>query len=412
MSVLCEKAPFYSSLISHAKKMNTNWRWWAHIIMSLGFCSCQLSEYCLIGKYSISSSVVRQVTEHFSIHSFGRKFVLILGLTLSSIVGISQSFSTSYSMYIMLEFLAASTAAGVFPAAFILSIEWASTDHRVTVSQLTLLSYNLGIALSGVFAAYAREFRLFLRMAYTPGLVTAILMLCSCESLRWLMAKGKQNGIEVILKRAAKINRRQISPRTMEIVRRKCGNPSVATDGSSTKTEAMNDVNSLKHIFTSRILFIRFAISSFSWVVGTFITYGVSIISVSIHEDKYMSFILVALGGLPAGILTILFLKYLGRSKSISICLFIAGLSIVGTKLLPSDYTGTAVIFFMLGKCFGSVAFQAVYVQTSEIWPTHLRHSVLALSSTIGRFGSILAPLTPLLVRTNLVWVSRKFIKL
>lgn len=298
-------------------------------------------------------------------------------------------------MYIILEFLNATTAGGVYPAAFILSVEWASTNHRVIASQLTTLSYNLGIALSGLFAAYAREFRLYLRMTFTCGLITAVIMIFSDESLRWLLARGKRARVGNILEKVAKFNNRQLSSKTYEIVQRKCEEKSKAANKAAATG---NDDTALKYIFMSRKLLFRFAISSFSWMVGTFVTYGVSIISVSIHEDRYWSFILVALGGVPSGLITVIFLKYFGRPRTIALCYFITGSSILSAKLLPPGYKSLAVLCFMIGKLFGQAGFSAVYIQTTEIWPTCHRHAMMSLSSTIGRFGSILAPLTPLLV--------------
>lgn len=347
----------------------------------------------------------------FSIYicSFGRKKLVIAGLVLNSLLGLIQSFSTSYIMYIIFEFLSAAIAAGVYPATFILSIEWANTKHRVTVGQLVLLSYNLGIAFSGVLALYAREFRLYLRLIYTCGLITAIIMLFSCESLRWLLVNGKQKQIEKILVRASKVNRQELSPKTLEIVRRRC-EKTTATEHSGIAEQNDTAKQALKSVFKSQTLLIRLAISSYSWVVGTFVVYGVSIISVTIHEDKYMSFILVALAGVPSGLLAVVFLEYLGRPRTLSLSFFIAGSSIVVAKLLPSGYTGVAVLCFMSGKLFGTIALNACYVQTSEIWSTDMRHTMLSISSSIGRLGSILAPLTPMLVSVLVLTKARSTI--
>lgn len=311
-------------------------------------------------------------------------------------------------MFVACEILLSSVACATYPGAFVLNIEAARSKHRIHVLALIALFYNTGVALTGVIAAYARHFRFYLRLAYFPGFVAVALLYFSSESLRWLMVEGKQREIEKTLTAAAIINNRELSPKTMAIVKDKCDrvkNRQHENSASTTPDKKHSEENSMKALFTSKTLIIRFIISSFCWITGTFVTYGVSIISVSLHSDKYVSFIIVALGGILSAGLIFLMLKYMGRTTCISSCLLITGVSIVAAKLLPSEYEVLEIILFLVGKCFSMVAFTCIYIHTSEMWPTPVRSSIMALSSTLGRIGTILAPLTPLLVRPLPFWL-------
>lgn len=57
------------------------------------------------------------------------------------------------------------------------------------------------------------------------------------------------------------------------------------------------------------------------------------------------------------------------------------------------------VFFFLIGKFAITVSFTVLYIYTAELFPTNLRHSLLGICSMFGRFGSMLAPQTPLLAR-------------
>lgn len=70
-------------------------------------------------------------------------------------------------------------------------------------------------------------------------------------------------------------------------------------------------------------------------------------------------------------------------------------------------HTGTSLALFFLGKLAITVAFNSMYVFTAELFPTETRSSALAACSLVGRLGSILAPQTPLLVRTTFSFISR-----
>lgn len=50
-----------------------------------------------------------------------------------------------------------------------------------------------------------------------------------------------------------------------------------------------------------------------------------------------------------------------------------------------------------------SIAFSITYILTAEIFPTNIRATMVSFCSMIGRIGSITAPLTPLLVRNDII---------
>lgn len=56
-------------------------------------------------------------------------------------------------------------------------------------------------------------------------------------------------------------------------------------------------------------------------------------------------------------------------------------------------------LLYLAGKVAITQAFSGIYMYTSELFPTHARHSLLGFCSTVGRVGSIVAPQMPLLVR-------------
>lgn len=54
---------------------------------------------------------------------------------------------------------------------------------------------------------------------------------------------------------------------------------------------------------------------------------------------------------------------------------------------------------YLLGKFGATAATSTCYILSSEIFPTHLRHTLMAISSMFGRIGAMVAPQMPLLVR-------------
>lgn len=328
---------------------------------------------------------------------FGRRTILMIALVLSSIAGIIQSLSINYTIFIVCEIFCAILACPIFTAALILGLEWAGAQQRVVVNSIITFPLPIGVALCGIFAFYAQDFRPLLRYVYGPAMVTTLFVYFGPESFRWLMAKGKRTNIEHVLKTAAKINKCKLSPRTLEIVDRKCGVDALNKHGKL-DFEATGK-SSMHVLFTSWTLIFRVCINALCWITGNYVNHGINIISVSLHGDKYVNYVTMALGGLPSGFISILLLKCVGRRIGISLCFLAASVTVVVGKLLSNEYSNIALIMFLSARCFAAVAFLIVYIHTSELWPTKMRHSVMGISSTLGRVGAILAPLAPLLVR-------------
>lgn len=69
-------------------------------------------------------------------------------------------------------------------------------------------------------------------------------------------------------------------------------------------------------------------------------------------------------------------------------------------------HEGTLLGLFFVGKLAIAFAFNSLYVFTVELYPTHARSSALAACSLVGRIGSALAPQTPLLVSTTMIFTT------
>lgn len=319
--------------------------------------------------------------------------MLILTIFISSIASMVQSFSTSYTMFVICEFINAGVLCSAYPAAVLLCMEWSEPKHRVTTSSLAVMAYPVGLALTGLIASFTHHFRLIIRYISGSALLVVLLLLFSSESLRWMLVKGKQEHLEATIASAAKWNNLQVSSKTLEIVREKCR----CVQQTINNQQQPNQI-SVFDLLRHKSLVFRFLVVSFCWISGTFIVFGVSVISVSLSGDKYMNFIIVGLGGVPASIIVIILLKHIGRRKCTSICLLVTSAAIISTTAIPKEHSGLALMTFLIGRCFSSVALSAVYIYTSELWPTSARHTMISLHSTLGRTGATLAPLTPLLV--------------
>lgn len=313
---------------------------------------------------------------------------------LSSLIKVCKSFATNYNTFVMFEVLDAGICSAIYPASLILGMEWATSEHHILVTCIVLASYPFGAVITALIAVYLHNFKWMLRVLSIFGFLTFPSIWAIPESFRWLLVNRKYDEAIKVVEKAAKINGLDVSPKTYGIILTKCQH------GNNGDEMTHNEPNngSFIEIIQNCTLFSRLVICALCWVIGTFVQYGVSIISVSLPGDKYINFLVVSLGATPGIFLTYFMLKYLGRRWSMCASLLITGVSILASKLLSSHAT-LSLVFFFMGKLFIHHSFTSLYLYTNEMWPTVFRHRVMGICSTIGRFGSITAPLTPLLVR-------------
>lgn len=279
---------------------------------------------------------------------------------------------------------------GTYPAALILAMEWVTIEHSILISCFVLAWPPLGQVVTALLASYLHNYKWLLRTLSVFGFLTFPYIWTIPESLRWLLVNGKYDEATKVIEKAAKFNKLQLSSKTYEIIASKCH------DSNVSKTKTKNS-GSFIDIITTCSLFSRLVICAFCWISATFVTYGVSIISVSLPGDKYTNFIVVAFGAMPGIFLTYFMLKYFGRRWTMSTSLIATGISILASKFLSSNGI-LSLTFFFVGKLLIHHSLNSLYMYTNEMWPTIWRHRVLGICSTIGRFGSIGAPLAPLLV--------------
>ncbi|XP_026480787.1 organic cation transporter protein-like isoform X1 [Ctenocephalides felis] len=403
-------------------------------------CEDQEWKRTLIGTVNNIGQFVCLPLSGFISDRYGRRTVLVFGIVISGVMGIIRSFSTSYIMFLIFEFLDPALGSGVYSAGFILGMELVGPKKRVLGGAIISCCYALGEAVLGLAAMWLPDWRILLRVLYTPALLFVVYPLLIPESVRWLMHKKRHNEALKIIMRCAKTNDVVLSelalgvltPKEEEALRKnslkqndECTylNPDqkynrgyqtekrLISNGVDTANnhQQFSSAGSQKitkkanypilTVLKSKFLLLRVANCSFCWLTNTFVYYGLSLNSVAVDGNKYYNFVLVSLIEIPGYIFTYLISNKFGRRSSLCASLLISGLSCVVSNYVDAETAWLRLTLYLLGKFSITVAFTVLYVYTAELFPTSLRHSLLATCSMFGRIGSMVAPQTPLLAR-------------
>lgn len=88
-------------------------------------------------------------------------------------------------------------------------------------------------------------------------------------------------------------------------------------------------------------------------------------------------------------------MEKIGRKKTLFLGMIGSGIFCIVSEFVGGDLAKT--ITFVIGKMLITIAFSCLYIYTIEVFPTNLRHRLFSICSVVGRIGSILAPLTPIM---------------
>ncbi|XP_063823887.1 organic cation transporter protein-like [Ostrinia nubilalis] len=313
----------------------------------------------------------------------GRKATIIIAGLAAALFGIAKSFANGYLMYLFLELMEATFGDNCSPA-FIMSVELVHNDRRLEQQIFFSIIFAMGgvtIATAAYLLPYWRNFVLAI---YLPSLLYLLYFFVMDESVRWLLSKGKKKKATQILLKMAKNNGLDLNGQDLN---------NIQCEQLETKSSPLRDT------FRSKIVVKRFSICLIWWITCTFVSFGMVVNVVSLAGDKYINMGLMSLSDIPASFAMVYTLRRFQRKKPLFTSFMSAGVLCLIQPFVPKKYVWLSTGLYFLGRFVTTFTFATVYMYTSELFPTYTRNSMHALCSAIGRVGSILAPMTPLLTQ-------------
>ncbi|XP_044259278.1 organic cation transporter protein-like [Tribolium madens] len=317
---------------------------------------------------------------------FGRKVIFIWGLILCGVCGLLRTLAPTYIWFLVFEFLDAAFGAGSYVCGFIMGVELVGPKKRVLTGTLVSSCYALGEVFAAGSAWYFEDWRPIIYILYGPPMLLFVYFWIIPESIRWNLSKGRIEEAKDTLRRVAKVNGKPISEDALDKLA--MVDPLDSTPKSS-----------ICEVLKSPVLVLRLINCFFCWITCAFLFYGLTLNSVALAGNGYLDFILTSLVEIPAYFACNYVVEKMGRKWSLSLSFFMTGISCCVFIFIPKDLHNVSLAMWMLGKFGATAAFTIIYIITSELFPTPLRHSLMGACSTFGRIGSMIAPQTPLLAQ-------------
>ncbi|XP_077160357.1 solute carrier family 22 member 13-like [Paroedura picta] len=311
----------------------------------------------------------------------GSRNMILFALLLMGSFGLGAGFAPNLYVYIALRFVVGSSFAGISISMAALSSEWVGASYRPLAMIVTHCCNAMGqMALAGL--AYSiRNWRVYQIVGSAPALCLFFYVWILPSSARWLLLRGKTEEAKKMIRRAAAINRRNVSEELLnKLVPEK-------------KAKAGNILDLFRKPHLRKLIFIM----AWVWFVDSLVYYGVSLHVEDFGLDIFRTQLVFGAVEIPARASCIFLLQWLGRKKCQAGWLLLAGVICLIIPAIPKTFPVIVTVLAVIGKASLGASFSTTYVFSAEIFPTVVRQTSLGLCSTSSRVGGILAPLVSLL---------------
>ncbi|KAM6162735.1 LOW QUALITY PROTEIN: solute carrier family 22 member 13 [Erethizon dorsatum] len=305
---------------------------------------------------------------------------ILLQLLLMAIVGLATALP-SFELYMVLRFALATAGAGCTLRTITLVSEWVGPSWRTPAIALTQVTFAFGQMMVAGLAYGVQNWRLLQIAGSAPILLLSFYFWLLPESARWLLIQGKVEKAKQLIRKAALVNRRELSAELLsQLV-------------PEEKGPLGNALDLFKHPHLQRVTLILICV----WFVDSLVYYGLSFQVGDFGLDIYLTQLILGAVEVPARLFSIFMIERLGRKWSQSGTLIVGGVMCITTIFIPSDQPVVVTVLAVVGKFAAAASFTISYVYTAELFPTIIRQMGMGLVSIFLRIGGILTPLVLLL---------------
>lgn len=314
---------------------------------------------------------------------YGRRPAFLAATMLQLCTSVAEAFSPSYWMFTSIRFFLGLSTAGIMLCAFTFIIEITGPRKRELIACLSGLPIGVGEMIMPIFAYFLRTYDMFCLGIAIPNFIYLLYFFIMPESPKWLISMGKLEDASKVMKQAAEWNNLP-SEHMIDIAQ------SIVVDEANFNINKQEKATYLALLKTRTLRLYTFCSCTIWFMIGvTF--YGSNQYIGQSSSDVFISISTAGALQIPGMLIAALLCKYIGRRLTLigffSVCALCNAL-----VAIPNDWFYFKLVMGTIAVSCAAGAFSAIYLYTSELFPTVTRNMAMGASSTGSRMGSMLAP--------------------
>ncbi|RUS92225.1 hypothetical protein EGW08_000078 [Elysia chlorotica] len=346
---------------------------------------------------------------------FGRKTVIVSSNFGLLVCGVAVAYAPNAGVFVVLKFMIGAFQQGVVSVTTPYFLELFPMENRDLQSWLVGSTWGFSVMfLSPVAYVFRHSSWRTLQTALSLYSVVAVIQWWYMdESLRWLLANRKYKDAEKVIRRMARVNKRNEDAIVENLVKKDIipigGGEKVIKPSKKEVEVGATKQLSLLDILKIRRLLINTLCLWFAWFTAALSFFTIYLTATSLSGDPYLNFGLTAIMELPSNIFFWFYLNRLGRKRCLQIMFSVVGTGVVLAGIFKKleESNSTFAICTLLASLWAmagaSGCFGMVFSFTPELFPTNLRGQAVGVSSLISRVGGMLGPFAGLLAK-QAVW--------
>ncbi|XP_027213389.2 organic cation transporter protein-like [Penaeus vannamei] len=316
--------------------------------------------------------------------AWGRLPIIVFSNLLGAVAGIASAFSSSFVMFAALRFIVGLTYEQHYIIAYILLLEYVGSGYRTVMANAPVMTFlTLGLCTMPWMAWGLAHWASFALLIHGLQFVT---ILCICvipESARWLLGKGRVDQAVAIITRAARVNRKALSPEALQEFKDYA--ESMAREADQPRVTTLS-------LLKTPVLRRRFILVCLMWMVMTVAYDGHTRNSENIGYDAFLSFTIAGAVEFPADVLTMVTTEWLGRRHTTVGSLVLSGLVALSVALVPEDNTVVIMGLAFTGRFLITMTMNVGHQYPVEILPTVARGQGMGTMQTLGFLSAFASP--------------------
>ncbi|XP_069975149.1 solute carrier family 22 member 21-like isoform X1 [Penaeus vannamei] len=315
--------------------------------------------------------------------AWGRLPVIVATNVVGGLAGVASAFCASFASFTVFRFVVGITFDSHYNAVYILIMEYVSSEYRSIMGNVPILIFLTASMCAMPWLAWASaDWAVFAVVIHAPQVLCVAFYWLLPESARWLLGQGRVKDTLRILKTAARINGKSLSPATLQELQ----------DFGLRKAEEKRPKVNVLDLFKTPVLRRRFLLLCLMSITLS-IAYDAHMRNTAhIGPSVFFTFTLAGFVELPADLLTMLLMEKLGRRHTLVGTVVVGGLSCLAVAAVPADAHTAILVLAMVGRFLITMSGNVGLQYKVEVLPTVARAQGMAFIHTTGFVAAFLSP--------------------